>query len=67
MAAMHNTGVFSGPEAIPEKLALRVIELKSVNPNWKREQIQEQLDRDKMEYSKKQVKLILAVYFSVFE
>jgi len=38
-----------------------------VNPNWKREQIQEQLERDKMEYSKKQVKLILAVYFSVFE
>lgn len=65
--ALHNTGVFSGPEAIPEKLAQRVIELKTANPNWKREQIQAQLEKDKMDFSKKQVKLILAVYFSELE
>lgn len=63
-AALHNTGVFSGPEAIPEKLIARVVELKKQNPAWKREQIQEQLDKDKIEWSKKQVKLILSVYFS---
>ena len=65
--ALHNTGVFSGPEAVPEKLALKVIELKTQNPTWKREQIQEQLEKEKIEYSKKQVKLILAVYFSELE
>lgn len=67
VAAMHNTGVFSGPEAIPEKLILRVVELKKANPAWKREQIQNQLDQDKAEWSKKHVKLILAVYFSEFD
>lgn len=66
-AALHNTGVFSGPEAVPEKLALRVIELRTTNPTWKREQIQEQLDKDKIEWSKKHVKLILAVYFTELE
>jgi hypothetical protein len=65
--ALHNTGVFSGPEVISEKLLLRVVELKKQNPAWKREQIQTQLDLDKIEWSKKQVKLILSVYFSEFE
>lgn len=67
LAAMHNTGVFSGPEAIPEKLLLRIVELKKQNPAWKREQIQAQLDQDKVEWSKKHVKLVLGVYFSEFE
>lgn len=66
-AALHNTGVFSGPEAIPEKLVLRIVEIKKQNPAWKREQIQTQLDQEKIEWSKKQVKLILAVYFSEFD
>jgi hypothetical protein len=66
-AALHNTGVFSGPEAIPEKVLLRVVELKKQNPAWKREQIQAQLDQEKIEWSKKHVKLILAVYFSEFD
>lgn len=66
-AALHNTGVFSGPEAIPEKLILRVVELKKQNPAWKREQVQEQLDKDKIEWNKKQVKLVLSVYFSELE
>jgi len=66
-AAMHNTGVFSGPESISEKLLLRVVELKKQNPAWKREQIQEQLDKDKIDWNKKHVKLILSVYFSEFD
>lgn len=65
--ALHNTGVFSGPEAIPEKLVLRIVELKQQNPAWKREQIQNQLDAEKIEWNKKQVKLVLAVYFSELE
>lgn len=66
-AALHNTGVFSGPEKISENLILRVVELRTQYPIWKREQIQEQLERDKVEWNKKQVKLILSVYFSEFE
>ena len=67
VAAMHNTGVFSGPEAIPEKLLMRIVELKKQNPAWKREQVQNQLDQEKVEWSKKQVRLVLAVYFSEFD
>ena len=64
---MHNTGVFSGPEAIPEKLLMRIVELKKQNPAWKREQVQNQLEQEKVEWSKKQVRLVLAVYFSEFD
>ena len=67
VAAMHNTGVFSGPEAIPEKLLMRIVELKKQNPAWKREQVQNQLEQEKVEWSKKQVRLVLAVYFSEFD
>ncbi|MBV6493592.1 MAG: hypothetical protein LDLANPLL_01615 [Turneriella sp.] len=66
-AALHNSGIFSGPEAIPEKLINRVVELKTKNPAWKQEQIQTQLDQEKVEWTKKQIRLILAVYFSELE
>jgi hypothetical protein len=66
-AALHNSGLFSSPEAIPEKLVQRVVELKTQNPAWKRDQVQEQLERDKIEFTKKQVRLILSVYFSELE
>ncbi|MCX7632069.1 MAG: hypothetical protein N2Z22_01910 [Turneriella sp.] len=67
IAALHNTGWFSGPEAIPEALLARIVELKIQNPQWKRKEIEEQLERDKIDYRSKQVRLVLAVYFSEFE
>jgi len=67
IAALNNTGLFSGPAAIPEKLLKRVVELKTQTPTLKREQVQATLDQEKIEWSSKQLKSIFAVYFSEFE
>ncbi|MBS0619141.1 MAG: hypothetical protein JSR44_13210 [Spirochaetes bacterium] len=67
IAALNNTGIFSGPAAIPEKLLKRVVELKTQTPALKREQVQATLDQEKIEWSSKQIKSIFAVYFSEFE
>jgi hypothetical protein len=67
IVALHNSGFFSGPEAVHEKLLQRVVEIKKQNPAWGIAQITEQLDREKIEWSKKHVRLILAVFYSEYE
>jgi hypothetical protein len=67
LMALQNEGFFSGPTPISQKVVERVIQMKDKNPKLKAEQISEALEKEKIEVSKKEVNIILNVYFNEYE
>lgn len=62
----RNTGFLRGPRVVPAAVVLRVVQLKRQNPKLNAEQILLKLEQEKVQASKKEVRLILDVYFNDF-
>jgi hypothetical protein len=63
MLTLHNTGLFRGPTVMDAKMVARVVELKRANTAMTANEIVTALKAEKVSASKKQVELILYVYF----
>lgn len=63
LIALHNTGFFSGPSKVSDKVIERVVALKKAEPSLKADQIAERLEKEKIEASSKEVELILTAFF----
>ncbi len=64
---LHNSGFFSGPSPIPAANVQKVLDMKKANPKWNAKQISEELEKQKVKISDKEVGLILAVFLNEFE
>jgi len=65
--ALANQGWFSGPEFLSKKLIEKILAIKASNPKLNQEKIEDILEKEKVEFSSKAIKLILIVYFNEIE
>ncbi|MCL1833822.1 MAG: hypothetical protein FWG49_04900 [Leptospirales bacterium] len=64
---LHNTGVLGiGNSQVKNSLIKRVVELKTKDPTLSIDQIKKQLDKDKIDFSNKELKLILNIFYNEF-
>lgn len=67
LLTLHNSGFFSGPKQIEPGTINRVVDIKKQNPAITVEKILETLEKEKVKTNNQEVKLILNVYFNIFE
>lgn len=67
LLTLHNSGFFSGPKQIEPATINRVVDIKKENPSITVEKILETLEKEKVKTNDREVKLILNVYFNIFE
>lgn len=65
--ALHNTGFLRGARSVAHKKIARVVALKEKHPDWTVDRIEDQLEKEKIEISSKEIELILALFFNVIE
>lgn len=63
---LHNKGLFSSEKPIPSKLIKAVVDYKNKFPKATNDQIEEYLEKEKIEASDKEIKIILFIYFNEF-
>ena len=64
---LHNTGIFGiGNTPVKSSLIKKVVELKTNEPTLTLDKIKEQLDKEKVDYSNKELKLILNIFYNEF-
>ena len=64
---LHNKGFLRGPRRISQELVKKVHDLKRKYPSWGEEEIEEALDKEGVEYSSQEIRLILLLYFGEWE
>ncbi|MCL2154271.1 MAG: coiled-coil domain-containing family 149 protein [Leptospirales bacterium] len=64
---LHNTGALGfGNTPVKSSLIKKVVELKTKEPALTLDKIKEQLDKEKVDYSNKELKLILNIFYNEF-
>ncbi|MCL1833538.1 MAG: hypothetical protein FWG49_03455, partial [Leptospirales bacterium] len=64
---LHNTGILGiGNSQVKSSLIKKVVELKTKDPALSMDQIKKQLDKEKIDFSNKELKLILNIFYNEF-
>ena len=64
--AMHNSGFFRGTTPVSSEVVNRIVEMKKAKPSLTVKQIEEELEKEKIMASSKEISLVLAVYFNEY-
>ncbi len=65
--ALHNKGVFSGPEQINRDTISHIVNMRINNPKITADEISKSLEKDKIKASDREINLILNIYFNQFQ
>lgn len=65
--ALHNTGFLRGARAVAVKSVTRLVALKKQHPDWDADRLSAQLEKEKLELSSKEIRLILALFFNIIK
>ena len=64
---LHNSGFLSGPEPVSRDVVEKVVGMRLLDPVISREKIAENLEKQKVKASSREINLILNVYFNDFK
>lgn len=67
LVSLSNRGFFGGLKPIPVATIEKIVALKKKNPTWKIKDIENQLSKENISISSKEIGLVIGVFFNEFE
>ncbi len=67
LMAFHNKGFLGSEKPVPEEKIRAVLDYKKKFPKATREQVEEEMEKQKLEISSREIKIIFFVYFNEFD